>query len=52
MGARATSAMGAQPVALVNGAATLNYFAQHYTVGGAATSGRVSATISYSIVYQ
>ncbi|HEH8398677.1 TPA: type 1 fimbrial protein [Pseudomonas aeruginosa] len=40
-----------KPVALTNGAATLNYYAQ-YVSTGAVTAGDVTAVSMYSVVYQ
>lgn len=48
-----SSAAGEQstPVAITNGGATLNYFAQYYATGPA-SAGAVASSVTFSIVYQ
>ena len=47
----AFATQGSQQVALADGAATLQYYAQYVATGGAATAGNLSTTATYSVVY-
>lgn len=46
------AAQNSQRVAINNGSAVLNYFAQYVATTGAATSGAVNTSTLYTIVYQ
>jgi major type 1 subunit fimbrin (pilin) len=48
----AAGSQGSQAVAINNGNATLNYYAQYVANGAAAGAGSVSTSVTFSIQYQ